>query len=148
LWADYQAFCQRDLSGFAVEDLFLDGVYESLRRVGSVKEALLHLALGNKESTSAWREFGRDMQRRGRPIPTLVCTDGAPAAIAAVEEVYPRSLRQRCTMHKTRNILDKVPQAAQAEVKAAVRAIWEAPNRATADLLVKDFIERFDQRYP
>lgn len=51
-------------------------------------------------------------------------------------------------MHKTRNILDKVPKAAQAEVKAAVRAIWEAPNRATADLLVKDFIERFDQRYP
>jgi putative transposase len=162
LWEDYQAFCQRDLSDFAVEYLFVDAVYESLRRVGKVKEALLcawgicrdgrkvllHLALGNKESTSAWREFVRDMQRRGLPVPTLVCSDGAPAVIAVIEELYPLSLRQRCTMHKTRNILDKVPQRHQDAVKTAVRAIWEAPNRATADLLVKDFIERFGRELP
>lgn len=162
LWEEYQTFCQRDLSSFEVEYLFLDGVYESLRRIGGGKEALLcawgicrdgrkvllHLALGNKESTSAWREFVRDMQRRGLPSPTLVCSDGAPAVIAVVEEVYPRSLRQRCTMHKTRNVLDKVPQTAQEGVKAAVRAIWEAPNRPTADLLVADFIEHFGVLYP
>ena len=162
LWEDYQAFCQRDLSDFVVEYLFLDAVYESLRRLGNKKEALLcawgicrdgrkvllHLALGNKESTSAWRAFVRDMQRRGLPVPTLVCSDGAPALIAVVEELYPLSLRQRCTMHKTRNILDKVPQARETEVKMAVRAIWDAPNRATADLLVRDFIERFGRELP
>jgi putative transposase len=162
LWEDYQAFCQRDLSDFTVEYLFLDAVYESLRRVGNTKEGLLcawgicrdgrkvllHLALGNKESTSAWREFVRDMQRRGLPVPTLVCSDGAPAVIAVIEELYPLSLRQRCTMHKTRNILDKVPQTRENEVKSAVRAIWDAPNRATADLLVKDFIERFGRELP
>lgn len=162
LWEDYQAFCQRDLSDFAVEYLFLDAVYESLRRVGHVKEALLcawgicrdgrkvllHLGLGNKESSSAWREFIRDLQRRGLPVPTLVCSDGAPALIAVIEELYPHSLRQRCTMHKTRNILDKVPKAHESEVKTAVRAIWNAPNRATADLLVKDFLERFGTELP
>jgi putative transposase len=162
LWEDYQAFCQRDLSDFAVEYLCLDAVYESLRRIGNTKEALLcawgicrdgrkvllHLALGNKESVSAWREFVRDMQRRGLPVPTLVCSDGAPAVIAVIEELYPLSLRQRCTMHKTRNILDKVPQARENAVKIAVRAIWDAPNRATADLLVADFIERFGRELP
>lgn len=162
LWEDYQAFCQRDLSDFAVEYLFVDAVYESLRRIGNTKEALLcawgicrdgrkvllHLALGNKESRSAWREFVRDMQRRALPVPTLVCSDGAPALIAVIEELYPLSLRQRCTMHKTRNILDKVPQARETEVKMALRAIWDAPNRATADLLVKDFIERFGRELP
>lgn len=162
LWEDYQLFCQRDLGDFQVEYLFLDAVYESLRRLGSVKEALLcawgicrdgrkvllHLALGNKESTSAWREFGRDMQRRGLPTPTLVVSDGAPAAIAAIEELYPHSLRQRCLMHKTRNILDKVPQAQQQELKRAVQAIWYAPNRATADLLVENFITQHGQDLP
>lgn len=162
LWEDYQTFCQRDLSDFAVEYLFLDAVYESLRRVGNVKEALLcawaicrdgrkvllHLGLGNKESSSAWREFIRDLQRRGLPVPTLVCSDGAPALIAVIEELYPHSLRQRCTMHKTRNILDKVPKARESEIKTAVRAIWNAPNRATADLLVKDFLERFGTELP
>ena len=101
LWQDYQHFCQRDLSDFDVEYLFLDAVYESLRRQGNIKEALLcawgicrdgrkvllHLALGNKESTSAWRQFVRDMQQRGLPVPVLVASDGAPAVIAVIEEL-------------------------------------------------------------
>jgi putative transposase len=162
LWEDYQLFCQRDLSDFEVEYLFLDAVYESLRRQGSLKEALLcawgicrdgrkvllHLALGNKESTSAWRDFLRDMMKRGLPTPTLITSDGAPALIAVIEELYAHSLRQRCLMHKTRNILDKVPQARQPEIKRTIQAIWNAPNRATADLLVEDFITRYGHDLP
>lgn len=162
LWEEYQQFRHRDLSGFEVEYLFLDAIYESLREQGGVKEALLcawaicrdgrkillHLDLGNKESLSAWREFCRDLVKRGLPIPTMITTDGSPAVVAAVEEIWSHSLRQRCTVHKTRNILDKVPQSAQAAVKRAINAIWEAPSRATADLLVKDFIERYGQLYP
>jgi len=162
LWEDYQRFCARDLAGFEVEYVFLDAVYESLRRQGHLKEALLcawaicrdgskvllHMALGNKESVSAWREFIRGMVKRCLPVPTLVATDGAPALVAAVQEVWPKSLRQRCVMHKTRNILDKVPQAAQAEIHQRLQAIWNAPNRATADLLVETFIETYEQDYP
>lgn len=162
LWEDYQHFCQRDLSDFDVEYVFLDAVYESLRRQGNIKEALLcawgicrdgrkvllHLALGNKESTSAWRQFVRDMQQRGLPIPVLIASDGAPAVIAVIEELYPNSLRQRCLMHKTRNILDKVPQTQRPQVKRSVQAIWNAPNRDTADLLIQDFLTRYGSDLP
>lgn len=48
--------------------------------------------------------------KRGLPTPTLVTTDGAPALIAAVEALWPHTLRQRCLVHKVRNVLDKVPQ--------------------------------------
>ena len=157
LWDDYKAFCERDLSQFPVEYLFVDAIYESLRRQGNVKEALLcawgicrdgrkvllHLELGNKESTVAWRDFFRAMQARGLPVPTMVTSDGAPAIIAVIEELYGDSLRQRCLFHKTKNILAKVPDAQQQTVKRAVQAIWNAPNRATADLLVQGFIAQF-----
>ena len=157
LWEDYQAFCERDLSQFPVEYLFVDAIYESLRRQGNVKEALLcawgicrdgrkvllHLELGNKESTVAWRDFFRAMQVRGLPVPTMVTSDGAPAIIAVIEELYGDSLRQRCLFHKTKNILAKVPDAQQQTVKRAVQSIWNAPNRPTADLLVQDFIAQF-----
>ena len=157
LWEDYQQFCQRDLSQFPVEYLFVAAIYESLRRQGNVKEALLcawgicrdgrkvllHVALGNKESTVAWRDFMRDMQQRGLPTPTMITSDGAPAIIAVVEELYADSLRQRCLMHKTQNILAKVPDAQKQPVKRALQAIWNAPNRATADLLVQDFMGQF-----
>ena len=126
LWAEYEAFAERDLSRFEVEYLFLDAVYESLRQQGGGKEGILcawaicadgrkvmlHLALGNKESYPNWLEFLRDIVRRGLPTPVLVTTDGAPGLIRAVEEVFPTSLRQRCLAHKTRNVTDKVPHGA------------------------------------
>jgi len=162
LWEDYQRFCVRDLSEYEVEYVFLDAVYESLRRQGRLKEALLcawaicrdgskvllHMALGNKESLPVWRDFIRNMVKRGLPVPTLAATDGSPAIIAAVEEIWPQSLRQRCVMHKTRNILDKVPRSAQPEMKQRLQAIWNAPNRATANVLLEDFMDTYEQRYP
>ncbi len=162
LWEDYQAFCQRDLSQFVVEYVFLDAIYESLRLQGGIKEALLaawgicrdgrkvllHLALCNKESVSAWQTFIQDMVRRERRVPTLVTTDGAPALIAAVEDIWPHSLRQRCLAHKKRNILDKVPKDAHQEVKKALNVVYNAPNREVADMLMADFITRYSRIYP
>jgi putative transposase len=162
LWEDYQAFCQRDLSGFAVEYLFLDAVYESLRQQAGLKEGvlvawgicrdgrkvLLHMTLGNKESLDAWLEMGRDMVRRGMRVPTLITTDGAPGLIAAVQQAWPRSLRQRCLAHKKRNILDKVPDSAHSEVKAALNGIYYADTREVADLLTTRFLETYGERYP
>ena len=72
----------------------------------------------------------------------------AHPVIAVIEELYPNSLRQRCTMHKTRNILDKVPQSQRPQVKRSIRAIWEAPNRDTADWLIQDFITRYGRDLP
>ncbi len=162
LWEDYLAFCQRDLSAFPVEYVFIDGLYEGMRLHKSRKEAilvawgvlrdgrkvLLHLALGNKESEAACTAFVRDLVKRGLPAPTLVTTDGAPALIAAVEAVWPHSLRQRCLVHKVRNVLDRVPAGAKEELKQALWSVYDAPVRDVADLLAKNFIERYGQQYP
>ena len=162
LWADYQAFSERDLSCFEVEYLFLDGVYESLRRLAGLKEGvlvawgicrdgqkvLLHMALGNKESYTAWQDFIRNMQGRGLPAPILVTTDGAPGLIRAVDEAWPNSLRQRCLAHKIRNVIDKVPDNARAEVKAMVHSTYYAPNRDVAEMIAKDLLERYQDQYP
>jgi transposase-like protein len=162
LWDEYEAFAERDLSGFEVEYLFLDAVYESLRQQGGGKEgvmcawaicadgrkAMLHLALGNKESYANWLEFLRDMVRRGLQEPVQTTTDGAPGLIRAVEEVFPNSLRQRCLAHKTRNVTDKVPDSVRAEIKNAVRAAYYAPNREVADMIAADVLKTYQGDYP
>lgn len=162
LWDDYVAFCQRDLSAFPIEYVFIDGLYEGMRLHKSRKEAvlvawgvlrdgrkvLLHLALGNKESETACTTFVRDMVKRGLPVPTLVTTDGAPALIAAVEAVWPHSLRQRCLVHKVRNVLDRVPAGVKDEVKQALWSVYDAPVREVADLLANSFIQRYGGQYP
>ncbi len=162
LWDDYQAFCARDLSGLQVEYLFLDRVYESLRQQAGLKDGILvawaitrdgrkvlvHLALGNQESYSAWRKFLQDMVRRGLNVPVLITTDGAPGLMRAVEEMWPASLRQRCLAHKMRNILDKVPDHARADVKSAVHSAYYAPNREMAETMAADVLQRYEQLYP
>lgn len=108
LWEDYQAFCERDLSGIEVEYLFLDAVYESLRRYGAKegvlaawcitsdgRKVLLHLAVGNKESEACWTEFLRNMTSRGPRTPTTITSDGAPGLINAISQVFAGSLRIR-----------------------------------------------------
>lgn len=162
LWEDYQAFCQRDLSGFEVIYLFVDAVYESLREQGGPKEAvlcawgicesgrrvLLHLALGNKESHADWLDFLRDMVRRGLPVPLTMTSDGAPGLLRTLEEVFPQSLRVRCWMHKMRNVLDKLPDAAREEVKAWLVAVRDAPTLEAGRQAAAQTIARFDREYP
>jgi putative transposase len=162
LWEDYQAFCERDLSGLVVEYLFLDGVYESLRLQAGLKEGilvawaicrsgrkvLLHMALGNRESYTAWMDFIQNMVSRGLNIPVLITTDGAPGLIRAVEEAWPKSLRQRCLAHKVKNVVDKVPESARAEVKAAVNSAYRAPNQEIAEMIASDVLKRYQDLYP
>lgn len=132
LWADYQAFASRDLAEFKVLYLFVDGVAEKLH-LGQPREAvlaawgiveggqkvLLGLAPGTKEDTANCRDFLREMKARNLADPLLVATDGAPGLIRAVEEVFPRSLRQRCLAHKIRNLQSKVPDELWRELKGA-----------------------------
>jgi transposase-like protein len=162
LWEDYEAFSGRDLSGFEVEYLFLDAVYESLREQAGLKEGvlvawaicadgrkvLLHLALGNKESYQNWLDFLHGMVTRGLQAPVQTTTDGAPGLIRAVEEMFPHSLRQRCLAHKTRNVLDKVPDSARSEVKAMVHASYYAPNQDVARMIAAEALDTYQNRYP
>ena len=156
LWADYQAFISRDLSDIAVEYLFVDAVFESLRRHGA-KEALLvawciasdgrkhlvHLAVGNKESQACWTEFFRNMLGRGLRAPTTVTSDGAPGLIKAITTCFPASIRIRCWFHRLGNIRAKLPDETAGQVLAHVYAVRDAPTldaaRAAADRLVNTY---------
>jgi len=161
LRADYEAFCRRDLSGFDVVYLFLDAVYEPMRRVGREKEAILccwailatgqkvliHMDVGAHESYSAWKSFTSDLVRRGLPTPLTVTTDGAAGLIRAVEETWSQSIRVRCWMHKMENVTAKVPKPVHGEVKEFLRSIRDAPDWATGQQLAKRFNDNYRTEY-
>jgi putative transposase len=151
LWAEYEAFAGRDLSEFDVVYLFVDGIAERLHLgqpreavlaawgiLADGKKALLHLAPGTKEDTASCREFFQDLRRRGLPDPLLVASDGAPGVIRAIEECFPRSARQRCLVHKMRNLQSKVPDDAWPEFKARASACYQAASPALARVLADD----------
>lgn len=71
---------------------------------------LVGLAPGSSESYDAWLDFFRDLEARGLKPPLLGITDGAPGMLRAFEEVFDKSLRQRCLVHKARNVTSKGPQ--------------------------------------
>ena len=161
LWEDYQAFCSRDLSEIAVESLFLDAVFESLRAQGA-KEALLvawcidtdgrkhllHLAVGNKGSEVCWTEFLRHMVSRGLRAPTTVTTDGAPGLIRAVEAVFPRSVRIRCWFHRLAYVRAKLPDEEAAQVMAHLYAVRDAPTLDAARAAADRFANAYQDRFP
>jgi putative transposase len=100
-------------------------------------------------------DFLGDLTSRGLRAPVLVISDGAPGLLSAVEQVFPRSLRQRCTIHRARNVLAKVPASAQAEVKAAYWQIFDdltaPPGQAAVDEAhrrAEAFAARYERTYP
>jgi transposase-like protein len=162
LWEDYERFRHRDLSGYEIEYLFLDAVYESVRKLAGIKEAilsawgilrdgrkvLLSLGLGNKESYDSWLEFLRDMVNRGMRVPVSITTDGAPGAIKAVEAMFPKSLRLRCWVHRMTNLSQKVPPVVWPEVKAEIVEVRDASSYKQGKQLAERFIERNKKTYP
>jgi transposase-like protein len=159
LWTEYEGFAGRDLAEFEVLYLFVDGIAERLH-LGQPREAvlaawgiladgqkaLLHLAPGTKEDTASCREFFQDMRRRGLPDPLLVVSDGAPGVIRAIEECFPRALRQRCLAHKMRNLQSKVPDDVWPEFHARARAGYQAP--VLARLLRDDIVATYGGDLP
>ena len=161
LWAEYEAFASRDLSEFEVVYLFVDGVAERLHLgqpreavlaawgiLADGKKALLHLAPGTKEDTASCKEFFQDLRRRGLPDPLLVVSDGAPGIIRAIEECLPRTVRQRCLVHKMRNLESKVPENVWPEFKARAAACYQAASPALARLLKDDIVATYGRDLP
>lgn len=161
LWAEYEAFASRDLSEFEVIYLFVDGIAERLH-LGQPREAvlaawgiladgeraLLHLSPGTKEDTASCREFFQDLRRRGLPDPLLVVSDGAPGLIRAIEECFPRSLRQRCLAHKMRNLQSKVPDNVWPEFRAHAQACYRAASASLARLLHDNIAQTYGADLP
>lgn len=162
LWQEYEAFQQRDLSGFDLECLFLDAVYESLRLQAGAKEGvlcawgilrdgrkvLLHMALGNSESLDAWLGMLRNMVERGLQVPLSVTSDGAPGLIAAIDRVYPKSLRIHCWAHKMRNIEAKLPKDVINQVRADIWTIRDAATFEQGQARMAEVVAKYQDRYP
>ena len=159
---DFEAWRRRDLSELPVVYLFLDGQYHAARQGTDEKEGVLaayalledgrsvlvHLDLGPRESADAWLSFLQDGVARGLREPLLVILDGAPGLVKAVKRIWPRAYRQRCQVHKMRNILAKLPRRMQAAMKRLVQQVFRAPSHAVALKRGRDLIARFRDRYP
>jgi putative transposase len=155
---------QRRLDDVALDYLFLDASFFRYH-VGAAAEPVLAawgittegkpvfvgLDTSTAESTDGWSGFLADLAARGLACPLLVISDGAPGLISAVEQTMPAALRQRCLIHRARNILAKIPTNAQAEVKADYWSLFEVPDTVEAGLdavtHVQAKIDAFDRRW-
>ena len=159
---DFEAWRRRDLSDLPVVYVFLDGQYHAARQGTDEKEGvlsayalledgrpvLLHLDLGPRESYDAWLSFLQDLLGRGLRAPLLVVMDGAAGLMKAVKRVWPYAYRQRCQVHKMRNILAKLPRLMQTKMKGLVQQVFLAPTYAVALKRGRDLIAKFKDRYP
>lgn len=161
LHAQYEAFRQRDLSEIDAAYVFIDALYEPLRRHGANmavlcawcittegRRLLLHLQTGNGESTEAATDFLRDMVRRGLGCPLSVTTDGAPGLIQAVDSIWPKTWRVRCWFHKMQNLRAKIPAEAWQQLYGRLIDIRDAPTVEAGHDRIKAFVDEYRLQYP
>ena len=112
------------------------------------KKELIGFQTGVRESTQIWRELLIDIKRRGLEIaPDIAVGDGALGFWKAIDEVYPGTRHQRCWVHKTANVLNKVALSVQVNMKADLREIYGAPTRAIAEAVIDVFFEKYGAKY-
>jgi putative transposase len=160
----YRAFCARSLAETELLVLFLDAIYLPTRPSGAKEgvlvawgystagqRVLVSVRLGQRERHEDWLDLGRDLARRGLRAPWLVVSDGAPGLVKAIEELWPDSDRGRCTVHRLRNILAKLPDRPELHerVKQAYwRALDQATDPADAEHRLRELVAELEQPYP
>ena len=144
---EYEAWSKRDLSGQRFVYIWADGIYSNVRLdderqcllvvMGALEDGrkqLLAVHDGFRESELSWQELLEDLKRQGLELPPkLAVGDGAMGFWAALRKVYPATGEQRCWLHKTANVLNKLPQSMQGKAKQALRDIYLAESRQTAE---------------
>jgi len=159
---DYEAWSKRSLEGRQHVYLWADGVHFNIRLeedrqcilvlMGATpegKKELIALADGYRESEQSWLQLLLDCKQRGLAIdPKLAVGDGALGFWKALRQVYPTTREQRCWVHKTANVLDKMHKRVQPKAKQMLHAIWMAPTRVEGHKAFDDFIEMFEGKYP
>lgn len=158
---EYETFRTRDLRQEPVAYLFIDTVYEPLRRWGQKtgvlcvwaicedgRKVLLSLSTANSESFESCREVLRDMVKRGLRPPATITTDGAIGLTQAIDAVWPKSLRIRCWFHKMQNLQQKVPAQAWPEVKALLVDMRDAPTQEKGEKRRDAIVERYQREFP
>jgi putative transposase len=167
---EYEAWARRRLDEVTLDYLFLDASFfrmhpgspaEPVLAAWGIttggKPAFIGLAPGAGESADAWGDFLQDLTDRGLPSPLLIISDGAPGLIAAIEQAFPKALRQRCLIHRARNVLAKVPAGMQAEIKDVYWKIFDTEDLKTqpgprlvelVDHRITEMAERYSATYP
>jgi transposase-like protein len=104
---------------------------------------------GYRESATSWKELLVRLRDRGLSVaPELAITDGALGFWAALDEVFPSTRGQRCWVHKTANVLDKLPKSKQPEAKGMLHEIYEADTRKEAEKAFDRFVAVYEAKYP
>jgi transposase-like protein len=159
--AEYDLWQKRDLSARRYVYVWADGVYLQARMeetaecmlvlIGATPEGrkeLVGFQTGVRESAQSWRELLIDIKQRGLAIaPDLAIGDGALGFWKAIDEVFPRARHQRCWVHKTANVLNKVALAVQLKMKVDLREIYGAPTRAAAESAIDVFADKYGAKY-
>src|SRR5262249_32670201 len=114
------------------------------RRDPRGQEGIGRLSDRVRESAQSWRELLIDIKQRGLEIaPDLAVADGALGFWKAIEEVFPDARHQRCWVHKTANVLNKVALSVQINMRADLREIYGAPTRAAAETAIDVFADKY-----
>ncbi len=167
---EYQAWAARRLDDVMLDYLFLDASFfrmhpgspaEPVLAAWGIttggKPAFIGLAGGTGESADAWGDFLTDLKDRGLGSPLLVISDGNAGLIGAIEQAFPKALRQRCLIHRARNVLAKIPAGMQSEVKDTWWAIFDTDELKTPpgpelvqiiDARIDAFAGKYQALYP
>jgi transposase-like protein len=162
---EYQQWSRRSLEGKHYVYVWADGVYFNVRLESEANrrqcilvlmgatatghKELLAIIDGYRESEQSWKEVLLEVRRRGLALdPALAIADGALGFWAAARKIWPATREQRCWVHKTANVLNKMPKSIQPKAKGMLHEIWMAETKALANRAFDAFVETFPAKYP
>lgn len=159
---EFEAWRKRDLSEKKYVYFWVDGVYFNVRLeedrqcilviIGATEKGekdLVAIQDGYRESEQSWTELLEELRLHGLKMPpSLAVGDGALGFWAAMRKVFPTTREQRCWVHKTANVLDKMPRSVQGKAKADLHEIWMAETHEKAEKAFDAFIAKYEAKYP
>jgi transposase-like protein len=160
--AEYRQWSSRDLADKQYVYIWADGVHFNVRleedrtcilvlmgATADGRKELIAVADGFRESEASWRDLLLDVKQRGLSVdPKLATADGALGFWKALPQVFATTRGQRCWVHKTANVLDKLPKRLQPAAKNKLHQVWMAPTRKEAESAMDHFIEAYEPKYP
>jgi transposase-like protein len=160
--AEYRDWSQRDLSDQRYVYVWADGVHFNVRleedrtcilvlmgATAEGKKELIAVQDGYRESEQSWKSLLLDVKQRGLAVdPKLAVGDGALGFWKALPQVFASTRPQRCWVHKTANVLDKLPKRLQPGAKDKLHQVWMAPTRKAAHEAFDHFVETYEAKYP
>jgi len=159
---EYETWAKRDLSDRRYVYWWADGIYFNVRLdterpcllilMGALEDGTKELVAvwdGHRESKASWLEGLRDLKARGlAESPQLAVGDGALGFWAALEEERSKTREQRCWVHKTSNVLDKMPRSVQPYAKKMIHEMYLSPTKEKALTAYRRFLAEYEAKYP